>query len=419
MRHFSIFLSTIILGLSLCSLSCGSWTGTASAPGQAKQDPLKQKAENLAQKFIIVDTHIDLPYRLHKGFEDVSLQTEKGEMDYVRAKKGGLNAPFMSIYTPSLMQTTGGSKNFADQMIDLVEELTKKWPDKFAVATSVAQVREQFGKGLVSLPMGMENGSPVEGDLANLQHFYDRGIRYITLTHATNNEICDSSYDEERTWNGLSPFGRLVVEEMNRLGIMVDVSHVSDDTFFQVMALSKAPVLASHSSCRHFTPGFERNMSDEMIVELAKKDGVIMINFGSSFIDDIYLKKSEQAREDLKLYREEHQLEDTDPAYVEYRKTYFKENLQVTDISRVIDHIEHVIKLVGVDHVGFGSDFDGVGDSLPTGLKDVSFYPNIIFHLLQRGYSETDIEKICSGNLLRLWSRVEQYAAAQAAPDEE
>ena len=379
-------------------------------PQTTPEDPLRAKAKKLAQKFIIVDTHVDLPYRLRREEEDISKRTEKGEMDYVRAVAGGLNAPFMSIYTPAALQESGGSREFADETIDLVEGLVKRWPDKFAIATSVADVRAQFKGGLVSFPLGMENGSPIERDLALLQHFYDRGIRYITLTHGTDNNICDSSYDKSRTWKGLSPFGRDVVVEMNRLGIMIDISHVSDDTFYQVMDLSTAPAIASHSSCRHFTPGFERNMSDEMIRLLAKKGGVIMINFGSSFIDDDYRRKGEKVREHLQEYRQANNLEADSEAMRTYARNYRREHLTYADISAVVDHIVHVADLVGVDHVGFGSDFDGVGDSLPTGLKDVSDYPNLLYHLLAKGFSEKDLEKICSGNLFRVWKAVEKHA---------
>ncbi len=377
---------------------------------------LKERAARLAQELLIVDTHIDVPYRLQEKEDDISQRTEGGDFDYVRAKAGGLNAPFMSIYTPAELQQTGGSKELADQLIDMVEGFQEKWPDKFAVATTPDDLLAHFEKGLISLPMGMENGAPIEGSLENLRHFYDRGIRYITLTHGKNNHICDSSYDTERKWNGLSDFGREVVAEMNRLGIMVDISHVSDDTFFQVIELSKAPLIASHSSCRKFTPGFERNMSDEMIQQLAEKGGVIMINFGSSFISGELLKKGEAAREHFRQYLEENQLERDDPRAREYIAQYRREHVGYADITDVVDHIEHVIQIAGIDSVGLGSDYDGVGDSLPTGLKDVSTYPNLIEELLKKGHSEADIEKICSGNILRVWKEVERIAAELQTP---
>ncbi|MGH2567461.1 MAG: dipeptidase, partial [Bacteroidota bacterium] len=261
--------------------------------------------------------------------------------------------------------------------------------------------------GLVSLPMGMENGSPVEGKLENLKHFYDRGIRYITLTHGKDNHLCDSSYDTTRTWKGLSPFGKQVVAEMNRLGIMVDISHVSDAAAQQALALTKAPVIASHSSCRAFTPGWERNISDELVKEVAQNGGAVMINFGRSFLNGEFQQKESKIWE----YLTSNKLSFDDPRAQEWVKNYWQENpppaITVVDVA---NHIDHVVKLVGVDHVGFGSDFDGVGGSLPSDLKDVSQYPNIIHELLRRGYSESDVEKICGGNLLRVWAKVEQVA---------
>ncbi|MEK6755574.1 MAG: dipeptidase [Bacteroidota bacterium] len=372
---------------------------------------LRARAQNLAQQFIIVDTHIDIPYRLKMHWEDISQRTPDGDFDYVRAKQGGLNAPFMSIYIPSEYEARGGSKALADTLIDMVEKFASDWPKKFAIARSVADVTAQFNQGKISLCMGMENGSPIEHNLDNVKHFYDRGIRYITLAHGQRNHISDSSYDSTRVWKGLSFFGRQVVREMNRVGIMVDVSHLSDDAFYEVVNISKAPVIASHSSCRSFTPGFERNMSDDMIKLLAQNGGVIMIAFGSSFISSEYQHREDEGRKEIMAYLRSKNLTFGDPEAREYIRQYRKDHpITYADVSEVVDHIDHVVKLAGVDHVGFGSDFEGVGDSLPTGLKDVSHYPNIIYELLKRGYSDKDIQKICSGNLLRVWSRVQDIA---------
>jgi len=364
---------------------------------------LEQKAQELAQKILIVDTHIDVPYRLEEKWEDISERTESGDFDYPRAKAGGLNVPFMSIYIPVEHQKTGDAKQVADGLIEMVEKLEVDWPDKFAIATSVDDVKNQFSEGKISLAMGMENGAPIGDDLENLQHFYTRGIRYITLAHSKWNQISDSSYDPERRWNGLSEFGREVVVAMNGLGVMVDVSHITDEAFFQVMEISQAPVIASHSSCRHFTPDWERNMSDEMIQQLAKNGGVIQINFGSSFLKGDYQK----AMDELEAYAEENGIDlDSEDG----KRLRQERGINYADVTDVVAHIDHVVQMIGIDHVGLGSDFDGVGDSLPTGLKDVSYYPNLIHALLEKGYSEEDIEKICSGNLLRVWSEVERVA---------
>ena len=393
---FSYFALVVLTGTSVLALD------------SREEKALRARAKQLANSFIIVDTHVDTPYRVHElPSEDLSKET-KGDFDFIKGKNGGLNAPFMSIYVPASYEREGGAKQLADNLIDLVESFQTRWPNNFAIATSVADVRAHYKKGLISLPMGMENGAPVEGKLENLKHFYDRGIRYITLTHSESNHICDSSYDEKRLWNGLSPFGEKVIEEMNRLGIMVDISHASDNTFYEVIEKSKAPVIASHSSCRYYTPGFERNMSDEMIRKLAEKNGVIMINFGSSFINKDSLKIFKDSRAFAQREIEKHSLSKEEGAAV--RKKYLDEHFNFADVKEVAAHIDHVVKMVGAEHVGFGSDFDGVGDSLPVNLKDSASYPNLIYELLKKGYSDEDLEKICSANLLRVWSEVERIA---------
>jgi membrane dipeptidase len=375
-----------------------------------KDSLLLVRAHALAQSFIIADGHIDLPYRLQNKAEDVSKETAGGDFDYERALAGGLNAPFMSIYIPAVHEERGGGKALADRLIGMVEQLIRDHPDKFAPATSSADVRRNFEQGLVSLPMGMENGTPLEGDLENVTYFYNRGIRYITLTHSKNNHICDSSYEPKKKWGGLSPFGREVVQRMNEVGIMIDVSHVSDSAFYQVVRLSKAPVIASHSSCRHFTPGFERNMSDDMIRALAENGGVIMINFGSAFISDESRKLWDEAKQVAEKWGKEQGHKPGSAAVEKQREQYFHKRNGRATVQQVAAHIDHVVKLVGPTHVGLGSDFDGVGDSLPEGLRDVADYPNLIYELLKLDYSERDIRRICAGNVLRVWSEVERIA---------
>jgi membrane dipeptidase len=370
---------------------------------------LKIMAYEIAQKYMIVDTHQDVPYRLIKKMEDISQRTEKGEFDYPRARQGGLDVVFMAVYVPPEYEDKGGAMDFANMIIKTTEGLAQTWPDKFVMAGSVADVKEQFGDNKISIVMGMENGSPIEGNLDNLTYFYNRGIRYITLVHSKCNHICDSSYDEQRKWNGLSPFGAEVVSEMNRLGMLIDISHVSDKTFYQIIELSKSPIAATHSSCRYFTPGWERNMDDEMIKLLAEKGGVIQINFGSMFVSEQINRAYKDRRKNVLEYIEANNLQGE--ARDDYFKKYAKENpSDDADISDVVANIDHVVKLVGIEHVGLGSDFDGVGGQLPVGLKDVSCYPNLIYELLKKGYTEADIKKICSDNFLRVWSDVERTA---------
>ncbi|NNC57538.1 MAG: membrane dipeptidase [Woeseiaceae bacterium] len=410
MRTQSLWLTAAALFVA----SCGQNSSEAPVPDALEIDA---RAQQIAESSIIVDTHIDVPYRIKNKPADISKATEDGDFDYPRAVAGGLNAPFMSIYTPAELESEGRSRDVAESLITMVEGFVENAPDKFALARSVADVRRQFDAGLLSLPLGMENGSPIEGKLENLRYFYDRGIRYITLTHSLSNHISDSSYDENRQWNGISEFGIEVLDEMNRLGIMVDISHVSDDAFWQVIELSKTPVIASHSSARHFTPGFERNMSDEMILALANNGGVIQINFGSTFVSQKSRDYGDARSEARKAYLAQNpELKEAD-IYESFAEDYAGTHgpIPYASLDDVLDHFSHVIGLVGIDHVGIGSDYDGVGDTLPIGLKDVSSYPNLVRGLLERGHSESDIRKILGENLLRVWQAVEDYAATTSS----
>lgn len=390
-----------ILAVSLLSLSTSLQAVTVS-----------EKAKKIAQETIIVDSHIDVPYRMHKKWVDVTKATDGGDFDYPRAKTGGLNAPFMSIYIPATYE--GEGKDFgvqlAHQLIDSVEAIAYRAGDKFAVAYSTDDVYAQFKQGKISLPMGMENGSPIANSFDNLAMFYKRGIRYVTLSHSLSNHISDSSYDLRRQWKGLSEFGKKLIPEMNKIGMMIDISHVSDDAFYQALELTKAPVIASHSSLRKFTPGFERNMDDEMIKALAKNGGVIQINFGSSFVS----AAPRVWQDTLKAKYEAENTKRGEEKAKRIEKLYKDNNpYPFASLDTVLDHIDHVKNLVGIDYIGIGSDYDGVGDSLPRDLKDVSYYPQLVQGLLNRGYSDKDIKKILSGNFMRVWKEVEQLAQSQ------
>ncbi len=378
-------------------------------------------ADEIAHKYIIADGHVDLPYRLkilnfrfQKEMLGIPIESEEGDFDYMRAKKGGLDAPFMSIYIPASYQSDGepeSAKVFADSLIDMVQGVINLHPDNFTTGYSTAEVEAAFKAGKLALPMGMENGAPILNDLANVDYFAKRGIRYITLTHSKDNQISDSSYDTTATWNGLSPFGKTVVPAMNKAGIMVDISHVSDSAFYQAIELSSVPVIASHSSLRHYTPEWERNMNDDMLRVLGENDGVIMINFGSTFLDKKVKDANNANRDKLNALLEDKGLKQSDDAAEPIVEAFKKENPSLySDVDMVVNHIERAVKIAGINNVGIGSDFDGVGDSLPTGLKDVSKYPNLIYALLKKGFSEEDIAKICSGNIIRVWKAVELEA---------
>jgi len=377
----------------------------------ADEAALLEQASRITHKHVLTDTHIDVPYRLHKGWVDVTVSAPDGQFDYPRAVEGGLDLPFMSIYTPAEMETEGDSYQLANELIDSVEAIAARAPDKFMLVRSIADVSRARESGRIGLAMGMENGSPIDNRIENVRYFADRGVRYITLAHSLSNQICDSSYDDNLHWGGLSPFGKEVIAEMNRVGIMVDISHVSDDAFWQALDVTKVPVIASHSSARHFTPGFERNMSDDMIVALAKNGGVIQINWGSSFLTAKANEWSKKMHEAEDAWLKENGFSEDGPEAKQFQKDYREKNpIPYATLSEVVDHFDHVIELVGVDFVGIGSDFDGVGDSLPVGLKDVSAYPNLVAEFLRRGYTESDIAKILGGNLLRVWAEVEAYA---------
>jgi membrane dipeptidase len=396
-----------LLTLVLTAGCGGAPPSTVDAP---PLDPATE-AQRLAQELLILDTHIDLPYRLHEHPADVTVETSDGHFDLVRARRGGLDAAFMSIYVPASMQEEGGGRAMADGLIDLVEGIAEQAPTSFAIARSPAEVRELFAQGVFALPLGIENGAAIEDDLGALQHFYERGVRYITLTHSEPNLICDSSYAEERPWGGLSPFGREVVAEMNRLGIMVDVSHLTDDAAQQAIELSRAPVIASHSCARHFTPGLERNIPDELITRIAAGGGVVQIAFAPGFLSEAAQRQSSELWAVMRAFTKETGAAWGSPEFRARVDRFYAENPKAeTGVADVADHIEHVIALVGVDHVGLGSDFDGISDT-PAGLEDVSGYPRLLEELLRRGLGEQDLRKVCGENLLRVWTEVERVAA--------
>ena len=388
-------------------------SGHAQAEGRADD-----KARALAQDALIVDTHIDAPGVLSDAWADLGIAAPDREFDYPRARAGGLDIAFMSIYTSAREDDAGEARQSAHAQIDSIEALVQRHPDKFAILTSPLDVEHLLEGGRVLLPLGMENGAPLEDDLSQLQAFFDRGIRYITLAHSANNRISDSSYTAEKQWNGLSPFGREVVLEMNRLGIMVDVSHVSDAAAAQAIELSTVPVIASHSAFRHFTPGFERNISDAWAKAVAAKGGVVQVPFGIAFVNP-QAAANLQAR--FRARREFDQRNATLAAAgkpTQDRKAFedawdAAHPVPQTPIDAVLDQIDHGVALIGVDHVGLGSDFDGVGGDLADGLRNVADFPNLIAGLQSRGYADDDIRKILGGNLLRVWRAVEAGAGVR------
>jgi membrane dipeptidase len=401
--------------LSFLFLACQRPTSKLSFSDQQ----LRQKADEIAHKYVIIDGHVDLPYRLkiknfqlERAYQNIPVSSKEGDFDYERAQKGGLSGPMMSIYIPSSHDKDGQAKALADSLIHMVQWIAKSSSQYFELAKSPAEILAIKAKGKIALPMGMENGSPLQ-NLADVAYFRQQGISYVTLTHAKDNHICDSSYDTTATWQGLSPFGYSLLPELARQGIMIDVSHISDSSFYDVIAASPVPVIASHSSARHFTPSFQRNMSDSMISIMGKKDGVIMVNFGSTFLDATVAATRRANDAKLTKLLKDKGLSESSLAAAPIVEGFKKENPSVyADVEMVANHIDHIVKLAGINAVGFGSDFDGVGDSLPTGLKDVADYPNLLYVLLKRGYSEADLAKMCSGNIFRVWNKTLAFAAA-------
>ena len=372
-------------------------------------------ARALAADALIVDTHIDAPGVLVSRWADLGQAAPDREFDYPRAREGGLDVAFMSIYTSARQDETGTAWQAANAQIDAIEALAARHPDRFALLTSPGDVERLRTGGRVLLPLGMENGAPIGDDLSQLAFFHARGIRYITLAHSGNNRIADSSYTVEKRWNGLSPFGRDVIAEMNRLGIMVDVSHLSDAAVRQAVELSTVPVIASHSALRHFTPDFERNLSDELAKLIAAKGGVVQIPFGTAFVNPRAAANTRDwFRESLAFDRRNaERVAAGEPPLdrAAFEAQWAADHPKVeAPISDVLDQIDYAVKLVGVDHVGIGSDFDGVDGELPEGLRTAADFPNLIAGLQARGYADADIRRILGGNLLRVWTAIEAGA---------
>jgi membrane dipeptidase len=329
------------------------------------------------------------------------MQTAKGDFDLVRARKGGLDAALSVVFINPDFDVEKG-RIMVDSMLKLIKYYPDTYPDKFALALTPADVKRNFDTKLFSLIPCLENGSPIGNDPEYLKYLKNQGIVYITLCHSKTNQISDSNFDTDRKWNGLSPSGVELIKEMNRLGIMIDISHSTDSTVSQAVRLSEAPVIASHSSCRYFVPGFERNLPDDLIKAIAKKKGVVMVNFCTQFLDSVCRKNTAEIQDLLNSRKLSYDSKEGSELIAEYGKTH----RLVCDSKQLVDHIEHIIKVAGTDFVGLGSDFDGIGPLKPSDVPDVSGYPVIVSELLKRGYSEKDINKILSGNFLRVWNDV-------------
>lgn len=375
------------------------------------QESLRTEAERIHREAIVLDTHTDTTTRFEDDDWIFGERHEDGHVDLPRLREGGYDGVFWAIYmgdTPG----DGTAIKRAVKRIDSVYQTIRKYPDDLMLATTAADIRRAASEGKIASLMGVEGGHIIEDELAALRMYYELGVRYMTLTHSFNTNWADSAgtgVPVEPEHDGLTEFGKDVVREMNRLGMMVDVSHVADSTFWDALEVSKAPLFASHSSARALAD-HARNMSDEMIKAMAEKGGVIQINFYTGYID--------QAKVDAlgaltsKTQELEEQFQDDPQARREARRELFRDALaSTTPASIVVDHIEHVIDLVGADHVGLGADWDGVFQ-MPEGLEDCTKVLYITEELLRRGHDEAAIKKVLGGNMLRLMEDVERVAAS-------
>jgi membrane dipeptidase len=367
------------------------------------------------RSMLLIDTHNDVPSRTVEGF-DIGSHTGAGHTDIARLKEGGVGAQFFAVYVAASYVNGNHSANRTLQMIDTVRhDIVERYPNDFMLATSAKDIEEAHRRGKIAALMGIEGGHAIEDSLRLLRDYYDLGVRYMTLTHSNTNDWADSSGDIDdpkvKHHGGLTDFGKQVVREMNRLGMMVDISHVADKTFWDALEVSKAPIFASHSSCRALT-NHARNMTDDMIVALAKKGGVVQVNFYCGFISQKFRDNdaADTKALDARMARETAGKNLSEPDRQILSEKLRKEvGLSRATLADVVDHIDHIRKIAGIDAIGIGGDFDGVSCT-PVGLDDVSKYPNLTRALLEKGYSADDIRKIYGGNFLRAMRAVEAAA---------
>jgi membrane dipeptidase len=385
-----------------------------SINAQTRDERLWQRALQIHRRAVVIDTHNDVTTPMTNDDFDLSgTPPAPYRTNIERMKKGGLTAEFFSLYVKPWYVEHGGSARRTLDMIDSVYRAAERHPNDLMIATSVADIRRAKRTGKIAALMGIEGGHAIEDSLPTLREFYRLGVRYMTLTWNNTNNWADAGRGEKKH-NGLSDFGKEVVREMNRLGMLVDVSHVSDDTMSDALDVSKAPIIASHSSARALS-NVPRNIPDDLLKRIAKNGGVVQVNFYSVFVDEKTVAP-QSAERDKKIYKEQDAInqkykDDPERRGEESDKLEAANPLPPLPISKLIDHIDHIVKVAGIDHVGIGADFDGAND-MPEGAQDVSMLPNITYELLKRGYSERDIRKVLGENLLRVMAEAERVARA-------
>jgi membrane dipeptidase len=386
-----------------------------SAAAHAQRKVSDAEVTKVHRSAILIDTHNDVTSKTVAGF-DIGERAADGHTDLIRLREGGVAAVFFAVFVGANYVKDNHSANRALEMIDTVRnDIVRRYPLDFALAVTAADLEAAHKQGKIAALMGIEGGHAIEDSVRLVRDFYLLGVRYMTLTHSNTNNWADSSGDITDTsvkhHDGLTDFGREVVREMNRVGMIVDISHVSDKTFWDVLEISKAPIFASHSSCRAIS-NIPRNMTDEMIAALAKKGGVVQINFGCEFLSQKSADASERANLMAHFRELQEKYKDDPPKFQTEMQAFAKEMRAIippASMDDVVAHIDHVAKIAGIGAVGIGSDFDGVG-CVPTGLDDVSKFRNLTRALLEHGYSAEEIQKIYGGNTLRLMRSVEQVA---------
>jgi membrane dipeptidase len=406
-RPFNLLVAAVCRRLpAILSYALMSTLLTAQPTAPARDEALWQQALRLHRSAIVIDGHNDITSAMvDDGYELATPSPGKNHTDLPRMQAGGLSAQFFAIYVDGKYATNGGATRRALEMIDVVHAAAERHPQQLVMATTAAEIRRAKEQGRIACLMGVENGIAIENSLATLRNLYRLGARYMTLTHMQANDWADASTAPAKH-NGLNDFGREVVREMNRLGMMVDVSHVADKTASDVLDLTKAPIIASHSSARALA-AHPRNLPDDLLKRIAANGGVVMANFYPGYIDPRARLVYEQLQGQFDQLRKQYK---DDPARARAeRMKLLAEHLPPTPLSVLMEHIEHLIKVAGIDHVGLGSDFDGIS-SVPQEMQDVSQYPNITYELLKRGHSESDVKKVLGENLLRVMAEVERVA---------
>ncbi len=351
----------------------------------------------------VLDSHCDTPSQILR-LRDISIDNPYAHVDIPKLRRGGVDGVFFALYVPAAMDADpSAARAYAYRMLDGVHNALENNPDA-VITTSVPQALDNKSKGLLSVFIGLENGAAIGESLDELRRFYEAGVRYVTLCHSGNNQICDSCAPKLKRWNGLSPFGKEVVAEMNRLGMLIDVSHISDDAFYDVIRLSSKPVVATHSCCRALAD-HPRNLTDDMIRKIADKGGVIQVNFYPVFLDSDF----RTVLNDSGIMERGEPIESefiADPSDLQKRAAWNAVQDELSALERpsykkIVDHIDHIVGLVGIDYVGLGSDFDGI-EVAPDGMEDISRFYLVFDEMRSRGYSESDIEKVASGNFFRV-----------------